>query len=103
MTALFIYQGVPIVAYLLVAWQSHHAFMRAWRRKPRPFDMVEVPIFFAALGIAYNIGWAMFAGSLHDPENIYEAVGRILGITFHIACAVKLIHGLRAIRGHIEK
>ena len=99
-TVLTIFQIFPVVAYLILAWTCRAAFVRSWNREPLPFDLIEAPIFFASLGIAYNILWAVCAGSLHPPATTLEAVGRVLGIGFHIICAFKLIQGVKDLRGY---
>ena len=100
--ALSVLQVLPALAYFALAIYCRHAFWRAWNRQPLAFDLIEVPIFFASLGIAYNIGWALAAGTLGPPSSTIEAVGRVLGMLFHLACAYKLMEGVRTLRGYAQ-
>ncbi|NVD44375.1 hypothetical protein [Qipengyuania atrilutea] len=97
---LSVLQVFPAVAYLCLAYTCRKAFVRSWNREPRAFDLIEAPIFFTSLSIAYNILWVVCAGSFEPPANNLEAFGRLLGMGFHLACCYLLIRGVKDLRGY---
>lgn len=82
-------QLVAASLFAFAAFTLRHAAMGAFRQKLTPVQVLETPVFFLCVDIAYNLTAFRV---LHEPFLM------LAGATLHCIVAVKVIIAIRVVR-----